>query len=189
MSRVGRHRYKNVVDLDDDADDLQETTIADRGVYFSTDGRRRQVELLNVSHKKRRVNPTDLDDSLAEWIPVPDDGLNGEEGAESEVVNLGKRKEYVSTKDPMSLFRPLKKFFLDELVRHQGLGDNIDNPHCAHCEVALDTRDPTAPHAFKCDLCGQFLQCESCCIVHHQRTPLHTILVRISPLDFIFFMY
>ncbi|KAJ7618935.1 hypothetical protein DFH06DRAFT_1144805 [Mycena polygramma] len=199
--RVGRHRYKGVVDLDD-SDDAEEERVADRGVYYSADGRRRQQELLNVSHKKRRINPKDLDDVLAEWVPVPDRESEGDEGANPEPANLGKRKEYTSTvcgssfrsyrlgsaqlqKDPMSLFRPLKKLFLDELVRHEGLGDDMDNPHCAHCNTSLDTRPPASPRAFKCDECGQFLQCETCCIAHHQRTPLHTVKVRISLSDWV----
>jgi hypothetical protein len=78
----------------------------------------------------------------------------------------------------MSLFRPLKGFFLDEIMRHAGLGDDLVDPQCAHCRVSFDTGDPSSPRVFKCYQCGEFLQCESCCIVHHQRTPLHIIKVR-----------
>jgi hypothetical protein len=53
-----------------DENDQDTTLTADRGVYFSADGRRRKEELMNVAHKKRRVNPTELDDSLAVWTPV-----------------------------------------------------------------------------------------------------------------------
>ncbi|KAJ7669894.1 hypothetical protein DFH06DRAFT_1125303 [Mycena polygramma] len=111
MSRRGRHLFKNVVDLDE-ADDpvAPQTVAADRGVYFSVDGLRRNEELLNISHKKRRLNPTQLDDALAEWVPVPDDDFS-EEGArlrpevptvptvdsQATVTVLGKRKEYIST--------------------------------------------------------------------------------------------
>ncbi|KAJ7825687.1 hypothetical protein B0H13DRAFT_2241198 [Mycena leptocephala] len=75
----------------------------------------------------------------------------------------------------MSLFRPLSGFFLDEVIRHAGLGDDLDNPYCAQCEAPFDMSNPTGLRAFKCYQCGEFLQCEGCCIAHHQRTPLHVI--------------
>ncbi|KAJ6447425.1 hypothetical protein C8R47DRAFT_1181554 [Mycena vitilis] len=187
MSRRGRHLFKAVVDLDEGDDPVEPQALAaDRGVYFSADGLRRNEELLNISHKKRRLNPTELDDALAEWVPVPDDDFS-EEGArhrpDSSTVNpgetvtiLGKRKEYISTKDPMSVWRPFKSFFLDEVLRHEGLGDDLDNPMCAHCRVKFDTALPSSPRIFKCYHCGQFLQCETCCVAHHQRNPLHVLL-------------
>ncbi|KAJ7830690.1 hypothetical protein B0H13DRAFT_2371831 [Mycena leptocephala] len=76
---------------------------------------------------------------------------------------------------PMALFRPMKGFFLDELLRHEGLGDDLENPRCAHCACSFDTQDPNSPCLFKCFDCGQFLQCEDCCVSHHQRAPLHVI--------------
>lgn len=80
-------------------------------------------------------------------------------------------------KDPMALFRLMKGFFLDELLCHEGLGDNLENPRCAHCACSFDTQDPNSPRLFKCFDCGQFLQCEDCCVSHHQRAPLHVIEV------------
>jgi hypothetical protein len=91
-------------DAEDDAPaDLQ--VVADHGVYFSADGRRRDEELTNVSHKKRRVKPSDLTDSFGEWIPVPQEDYepDGEPTAMDEVVGttsesvLGKRKTYASS--------------------------------------------------------------------------------------------
>ncbi|KAJ7832602.1 hypothetical protein B0H13DRAFT_1914961 [Mycena leptocephala] len=178
MSCIGRHHYKNIIDLDDDEENFRDTTLAaDRGVYFSNDGRRRNVKLLNVAHKKRRINLSALDNALAEWIPVPEDGFTEDKARvpppkpanSDESTLLGKRKEYISTKDPMSLFRPLSGFFLDEVIRHAGLGDDLDNPCCAQCEAPFDMSNPTGLRAFKC------YQCEGCCIAHHQRTPLHVI--------------
>ncbi|KAJ7788061.1 hypothetical protein B0H13DRAFT_1936652 [Mycena leptocephala] len=107
-----------------------------------------------------------LKDVWAEWVPMPD-GDFGEDAPET-VVNpstvLGKRKEYASTVDPMSLFRPMKAFFVDELLRHEGLGDDQHLPHCALCEAAFEPGIPDSPRLFKCSDCGQFLQCESCCL-------------------------
>ncbi|KAJ7854120.1 hypothetical protein B0H13DRAFT_1903764 [Mycena leptocephala] len=67
-------------------------------------------ELLNVRHKKRKLGPSGLKDVWAEWVPMP----NGDFAADAPetVVNivtiLGKCKEYASTVDSMSLFRPMK---------------------------------------------------------------------------------
>jgi hypothetical protein len=86
-----------------DADIEDATLTADRGVYFSSDGRRRKEELLNVVHKKRRVNITELDDSLAIWTPVSVDEVDGlTDGPTAETDDpppsvLGKRKTYESS--------------------------------------------------------------------------------------------
>ncbi|KAJ7712962.1 hypothetical protein DFH07DRAFT_974843 [Mycena maculata] len=48
---------------------------ADRDVYFSSNVRQRREELLNVSHKKQCMEPSELDDGLAQWIPVPDEDM------------------------------------------------------------------------------------------------------------------
>ncbi|KAJ6518235.1 hypothetical protein C8R47DRAFT_1031630 [Mycena vitilis] len=77
--------------------------------------------------------------------------------------------------DPMSLFRPVKAFFLDELLRHEGLGDHLEHPKCAHCEKEWDAHTLDSIRLFKCCDCGQFLQCLECCLSNHQRTPLHTL--------------
>jgi hypothetical protein len=186
-------------------DDLQATSVtADRGIYFSSDGRRREEEFLNVTHKKRRVQPSKLNDSYGEWIPIPDDSLDDEESRDSELNPINavnavpgqKRKVYASSvrtliffriifylnepppqDDPMSLWRPLKQEFSDELVRHDGLADNLGNPRCAHCQRLYDADEPTSMRIFKCADCGQFLQCKDCCLSHHALTPLHVIRV------------
>ncbi|KAJ7893749.1 hypothetical protein B0H13DRAFT_1625094 [Mycena leptocephala] len=75
----------------------------------------------------------------------------------------------------MSLWRPIKGFFLDEIIRHEGLADDTANPHCAHCETTFEPGVPDSPRLFKCYDCGQFLQCASCCLSHHKLTPLHVI--------------
>ncbi|KAJ7144883.1 hypothetical protein C8R43DRAFT_891041 [Mycena crocata] len=78
-------------------------------------------------------------------------------------------------------------FFLDEIVRHQGLGDHSDhsatpNVCCALCNAKYASpvkpgekvvRDPV--RLFKCRLCGEFLQCKTCCVSGHAKTPLHVI--------------
>lgn len=73
----------------------------------------------------------------------------------------------------MSLWRPLKGLFGDELVRHDGLGDHLHDPKCSFCESS----HPTS-RIFKCRDCGQFLQCMACCLSRHKLSPLHVLEVR-----------
>ncbi|KAJ7093757.1 hypothetical protein C8R44DRAFT_890661 [Mycena epipterygia] len=172
-----RPKAKVDVDVGDNATGESTTVSADRGVYYSADGYRRQEELLNVTHKKRRVQPSELDDSYGEWIPAPgrdnDDGnLEGADWDTFDAVATKKRKSYASSDDPMSLWRPLKGYFLDELVRHDSLGDDLDSPECAHCYAKYDA---IHTRIFKCVECGVFLQCGDCCLNGHVLTPLHTI--------------
>jgi hypothetical protein len=106
MSRRGRRSSKNIVDIDEGFGDDNLTLTGDRGIYFSYDGQRRQEELLNISHKKRRLEPSSLNDALAQWIPVPDEDFSEDlarnplpdDASQTQVHGiLGKRKEYVST--------------------------------------------------------------------------------------------
>ncbi|KAK6992838.1 CxC2 domain-containing protein [Favolaschia claudopus] len=175
--RALRERNRNLVDVDDAYGGIEYTLTGDRGIYISTDGRRREEEFLNITHKKRRLEPSSLDDQLAQWIPTPDDDFNEDDARAPLPQNesiLGKRKRYVSTRDPMSLWRPLKGEFLTELLRHDGLGDDIYDPHCAHCEARFSAASDSV-RLFKCYECGQFLQCHDCCLSNHKRTPLHVV--------------
>ncbi|KAJ7799003.1 hypothetical protein B0H13DRAFT_2503961 [Mycena leptocephala] len=180
MSRIGRHAYKNVIDLGE-ADNYDSNDGADRGIYFSSDGQWRTEELCNVRYKKRRLELSALEDMWAEWIPLPDNDFEEDAAlCPPEIVVdvatvLEKRKQYVSTVDPMSQFRPIKAFFVDELLRHKGLGDYLDHPRCALCETAFEPDAPNSQHLFKCSDCGEFLQCKSCCLETHKQTPLHSI--------------
>ncbi|KAJ7735174.1 hypothetical protein B0H16DRAFT_1731438 [Mycena metata] len=158
--------------------------VADRGVYFSADGLQRQEELLNVVHKKRRVQPTELEDLYAEWIPVPDEGYEDTDSRDSEsnpinavdaTPSSNKRKLYASSVDPMSLWCPMKSRISDEILRHHGLGNDYHDPKCARCQSAYNADSPTAIRVFKCGDCGEFLQCKAYCLSHHATAPLHVI--------------
>ncbi|KAJ7742488.1 hypothetical protein DFH07DRAFT_777724 [Mycena maculata] len=169
--------YDIAVGFDDEDDDAG--VAFDRGVYFSSDGRRRDEEMLNVSHKKRRVQPNDLTDAYAEWIPVPSGAYEEvmERDSDTNPINcIGtKRREYASSDDPMSLWRPLKALFSDELLRHNSLGDDLDHPACVFCKKEHTTTPNAVTRIFKCGDCGQFLQCMDCCVSRHALTPLHTV--------------
>ncbi|KAJ6495718.1 hypothetical protein C8R47DRAFT_974024 [Mycena vitilis] len=154
-----------------EGEDTEDATVTgDRGIYLSADGNRRNEELLNQSHKKRRlkVKPSSLHDSLAQWIPVDNDADGETELLDS--VSSAKRKRYTSSDDPMAEWRPHAQLYLDETVRMHGLGDNMRSPACALCAIPLDDTP-----FFRCRECGVFLQCKACCLHHHRFSPLHLL--------------
>ncbi|KAJ7456326.1 hypothetical protein B0H11DRAFT_1739440 [Mycena galericulata] len=78
----------------------------------------------------------------------------------------------------MHLWKPMADFFLDELVRHDGLGDDTaPSLACKICAVAYveGACPPDVVRLFKCRQCGDFLQCQGCCVTAHARMPLHYI--------------
>ncbi|KAJ7887149.1 hypothetical protein B0H13DRAFT_2342514 [Mycena leptocephala] len=180
MNRGGRPRADAVpTDYDAGFTDEDETTVtADRGVYFSADGRRKQEILLNVSHKRRRLHPTGLDDRLATWIPVPEDTVDTSLADDSDIPDpvLGdKRKRYDGSDDPMSKWRPVKQTFMDGLLWHDGLGDHgMPKLCCDECH-AEHTPNDNLTRIFKCLMCGEFMQCQLCCLKRHERMPLHAL--------------
>ncbi|KAJ7036232.1 hypothetical protein C8F04DRAFT_1258078 [Mycena alexandri] len=170
-----QYRSRQLVDVSIGFGDEDQAQVgADRAVHISTDGNRRAEELINVTHKKRRLNPKHLNDVLARWIPAEnEDDLDPDLADQISAVpdNLGssaKRKFYTSSDDPMAEWRPMKQFFLDELIWGEGLGDAP--PYCTMCEKELDTE-----RIFKCAECGEWMQCKGCCLERHALTPLHLI--------------
>ncbi|KAJ7055666.1 hypothetical protein C8F01DRAFT_993960 [Mycena amicta] len=75
--------------------------------------------------------------------------------------------------NPNALWRPLMQTFLDALLRHDGLGDYAKNPKCAFCVSGYG--DGTSTRIFRCEDCGEFLQCESCVRERHTLSPLHKL--------------
>jgi hypothetical protein len=83
----------------DQADPFADTT-ADLGVYISNDGMRQAGALLNIGQKRRRMRPEQLDDRLADWVPVDDADLvmDAETLEQLDKVSGGeKRKRYESS--------------------------------------------------------------------------------------------
>ncbi|KAF7335584.1 CxC2 domain-containing protein [Mycena venus] len=154
MSSTQRRRGRPSRDsgIDEGRQQLGKTFVANRGVYISVDadGLNRMDGLTNIAYKKQRVEPTDLRDHLASWVPVPEGDfyssntdLDAEAQPQTEAETGSKRKEYASS-NPMFQWRPLKGRFLDELLRHEGLGDNICSPRCAHCDAEFRSDDLSA---------------------------------------------
>ncbi|KAJ7145450.1 hypothetical protein C8R43DRAFT_953502 [Mycena crocata] len=173
------HKASDLGEFDHaESEGCQFTFTADRGIYLAPDGLSRGEELFNVVHKKRRLNPNTLSDHLAQWI---DEEAARFPAAVAEATDtpdaiLGKCKDYASSVDPMSLWRAMKAFFLDEVLRHEGLGEDLDAPECAHCHAGFpDGNADGGPRLFKCEDCGEFLQCHNCCVANHVRMPLHVI--------------
>lgn len=65
---------------------------------------------------------------------------------------------------------------LDELLRHDGLGDFLGYEYCVTCNKE--------PGLFKCKDCsgGSRLHCQACTVKSHQNTPLHRIEVSMESL-------
>ncbi|KAJ7059185.1 hypothetical protein C8F01DRAFT_1059219 [Mycena amicta] len=91
---------------------------------------------------------------------------NSGAAAEVEQVEAIPRKRYVSSDDPMRLWRRKIPMYLDELLRSEGLGRHYDHPRCANCSA-------DGLQLFRCGQCGQFLQCETCLRERHKQQPLH----------------
>ncbi|KAJ7278653.1 hypothetical protein C8J57DRAFT_1502496 [Mycena rebaudengoi] len=151
-------------------------TTNDRGFYVSRDQRRTRQTQENVSVRPRIVCPADLEDRFASWMPVPegDEGLGDsfQSEGEEDIDEDGKRRRYYSSDEPSRLWRPLQQTFLDENLRFAGLGDDAENPTCAHCAKSLDV---AGARLFCCVECGVFLQWKSCVCDWHALFPLHTV--------------
>ncbi|KAJ7429660.1 hypothetical protein B0H11DRAFT_2265147 [Mycena galericulata] len=179
-NRGGRPRKDGggTFDIDSGIGNPTDTLTADRGVYFSADGQRRHVALLNIAPKKRRLAPSNLDDQFATWIPVPEDATDDAPPMDEPEApgTREKRKRYESSDDPMGQWRPLKQTFMDALIWHDGLGDH-DRPslRCALCSAEYGPSSSPECRIFKCRPCGEFMQCKTCCLSRHERTPLHLL--------------
>ncbi|TRM57177.1 hypothetical protein BD626DRAFT_412511 [Schizophyllum amplum] len=159
-----------------------------RGTTFTENNRRlaNHNDVLVPVARRRRIFHDE--DSLTRWEPTiatsstdPFEDylpffLMGEgvscEDQEVDVVDerTGKRKRYASD-NPMSCWRPLEQKYLHELLRHEGLGSSHDHVLCATCKSS----PPTGEYLFKCEDCGVFLQCRSCCLARHTTAALHHI--------------
>lgn len=66
----------------------------------------------------------------------------------------------------MAEWLPYRESFLDEMLRHEGLGDFDTLPPCIDCGEASAS--------FKCADCfGQGLLCQECTVKAHRLLPLH----------------
>ncbi|KAF7321068.1 CxC2 domain-containing protein [Mycena chlorophos] len=149
-------------------------TIHTQGVYLSEGAggqrlnKRRRIGQVTVE-KKSSVAPTQLTDQFASWTPLPHDDFDADARASLQLV--GEKRKYQSTVDPMAIWRPRMVEFLDEVMRHEGLSDQV----CATCRTSFVPNDPASARFFRCEQCGPHLQCSVCCLERHYMLPLHDL--------------
>nr|GAT58314.1 predicted protein [Mycena chlorophos] len=157
------------------------------GIYLSEDGRSRRISESEVAIAPPPQAPRDLRDPYSRWRPTVNNSgaapeqAEGEEAEEAEdegQPRAGAKRKYQSTVNPNAQWRPLKSLFLDELLRHEALGDWTNNTACASCQAEFEPTNP-ATRLFRCCDCGQFLRCLGCTIGAHKMMPLHALEVRI----------
>lgn len=73
----------------------------------------------------------------------------------------------------MKEWMPWQDMMMEECMREAGLGDETLKPSCASCG-----KEPSLTCSlYRCQTCGEFLECGECCVLRHQRTPCHAIEV------------
>ncbi|KAF7317928.1 CxC2 domain-containing protein [Mycena kentingensis (nom. inval.)] len=131
-----------------------------------------KARLVNTEAAAHSYAPrTEVLDVFGSWSPmVP--GEDWEDCAQ-EVVEIQieavpeKRRRYVSSDDPMRLWRARAGLYLDDIMRtEEGLGRYFQRPSCTECG-ARDVQ------IYRCRDCGLYLQCEDCLRDAHTRRPLH----------------
>ncbi|KAJ7067282.1 hypothetical protein C8F01DRAFT_1208404 [Mycena amicta] len=165
--------------------------VADQGFHYRGDARA-VSSFANVAPRKRTrtalEESEDTADPYSDWVDAPAD--NGEFAniastfcsndtyehfiEEDEV----KRKRYTSSDDPMKLWRDTKHLFLDHLIRRDGLGDYHQRPRCSLCDA--EYIEGSSARLFRCEACGEFLQCMTCLEDRHRLNPLHCVKVRVE---------
>lgn len=82
----------------------------------------------------------------------------------------------------MSVFRLHADDILDEMFHLEAIPLNADCRTCAYRRAVQGDPQPLSrpKELFRCASCGVFLECRSCCLLRHQQTPLHSIMVSIS---------
>lgn len=130
----------------------------------------------------------------SEPLEIGDDGLSesplsaGVEVPEEELSELGQRIRHTRNavnsshcltslfctkvpQDHLTEWLKYREIFLDEVLRHDGLGDFMGHTSCSHCEKG--------PGVFRCRDCakGSMLKCSDCVLELHEELPLHRIEV------------
>ncbi|KZP18029.1 hypothetical protein FIBSPDRAFT_956594 [Athelia psychrophila] len=128
--------------------------VISRALDVSADGRR-------ILNQPSQVNPPAPPPILPmDWDPNEIFEPIGEIGVKIRAAR------YTNSDFPLTTWIPLRDEYLDETMRLEGRGDASDE--CAECRTAGAT--------LQCEDCiGNQLVCPGCCVLHHQRSPLHRI--------------
>ncbi|KAJ7149525.1 hypothetical protein C8R43DRAFT_1128520 [Mycena crocata] len=204
-SRPARRNPDAAIHYEVNTDDL----VSDCAIYISNDGKCASARAVNIGLKRLRVEPTDLRDEYSNWNPLPDqgdtfynggvdgegrdrkEGEEGEEGEDGENVTGDKRKAYLSSTQPNLLWRRRSHIYMDEMLCHEGLADDLVNPRCGCCQGSPER----SQRLLRCTDCGKFLQCKDCVLERHALLPLHKmkewngqfwVAVSLDALSFVF---
>ncbi|KAF7325927.1 CxC2 domain-containing protein [Mycena kentingensis (nom. inval.)] len=145
------------------------TQHGDLGTHFRASGRGPKTKLVNRAPAVNPYPTPQVQDPLGNWTPMQG---GADDGWETDIVEIQieapktKRRRYVSSDDPMRLWRARSQNYLDELLRGDGLGRRFNHPMCAECGA-------DSGRLFRCKECGRSLQCEDCLRDNHRRHPLH----------------
>ncbi|KAJ7061129.1 hypothetical protein C8F01DRAFT_1083346 [Mycena amicta] len=149
------------------------TSPSDKGTHFHSNGHTKVRCLVNVVPAEPEWESER--DEFDDWIPFAEGGWNNDDAAAAASVSTtasakNTRTRYLSSDNPMLVWRKYMSNHLDELLRGKGLGRHHQNPTCASCR---------AEHCrvFRCRQCGPFLQCETCLRARHAQLPLHSVQV------------
>ncbi|KAH6886031.1 hypothetical protein BKA70DRAFT_1465400 [Coprinopsis sp. MPI-PUGE-AT-0042] len=157
QSRKETRRTKEV----DPGSSSKETTPGPSGTSTSvvSDATSNTAPLTNADHSEPLLNAPE--------------GQNTSEDAEELHVPVKKRDRNYENWNKLKDWIPRRQLFLDELLRHDGLGDFLDRQGCSGCSQQTS-------EFYKCTDCwdGSMLVCLECLLSKHQSLPLH----RIEPL-------
>ncbi|KIJ89697.1 hypothetical protein K443DRAFT_117632 [Laccaria amethystina LaAM-08-1] len=107
--------------------------------------------------------------SLFITVNQPDERQCTESVEGPEQITKPKRKRHTKNVDRLNEWLNFRATFLDEALRHDGLGDFIGHTMCSSCGKV--------PGTIKCKDCqtGRMLKCTECVVASHRTLPLHLI--------------
>lgn len=136
-------------------------------------------------------SPPGQDDPLRENLGGAGSEMSGETLATTAKTRVTKKRNnkvsvaifsrYVgltAAKERISTWLPSRGLYLDELLRHDGLGDHHGSTLCDGCSDA----DMNVEAHFRCrDCSGSRMLCRGCLLREHTLLPLHRVEVRPVP--------
>ena len=95
------------------------------------------------------------------------------------LIGFRAEREQNSCQNRLAEWLEFRTAFLDEALRHDGLGDFLHHSTCGNCGIA--------PGIIKCKdcSCGPILKCAECIVSLHWALPLHRIEVRTHVLCYV----
>ncbi|KAI0054692.1 hypothetical protein BV25DRAFT_1873293 [Artomyces pyxidatus] len=151
-------------------------------VRRNAQGRRRITQQTSIIVEELPAPPRAESDSMRAESERPDDAFDVTPDVDDNHGHLSvdplpqgppplkrqRRRAKRGTGNPLRDWIPFRDTFLDELLRHEGLGNNTELPHCQSCQEAVGE--------LKCrDCTGALHLCAGCIVSAHAMEPLHRI--------------